>query len=338
MMRTSTPRSIAAVECLLLLFCFTSRPDPEHFLNSCSGIYDGRLGVEYFDGCNITLSEPLAATLAAAAIYNGLPQEAAMVCAPRSRFRSRSAKTAIKACYQVRHDPMYGATPAACTARGDAADVLVLGSSVARGHRESPGAGITPSCGGGVAERSQMCGWAGLLAGALSERGLCVATEAISGSSAASTGWVLQAALRRHCASCVVVFGLAPANEGLPYANNVTAEAVGRRFLRDLRRIADEAAASPRVRAVVLAGVYPHGRYQPFHARVLHWVDEEMRRWPHYVVDFLSAVDDGHGRWREGLSQATDGGSHPNAEGYRRMFEAFDVPRLAALAAPAAST
>ena len=182
-----------------------------------------------------------------------------------------------------------------------------------------------------------MCGWAGLLAGALSERGVCLATEAVSGCTTVSTGWIMQAALRKHSPR-VVVFGLAPANEGLPFArDNVTAEAIGRHFLRDLRRLADEAAAFPGVRAVVIAGVYPFGEYEPWQTRVLHRVAESMRHWPYEVVDFLPQLDDGHGRWRHGLSQSTDWGAHPNSAGYRIMFEAFDVPHLAELAAPSSA-
>ena len=179
---------------------------------------------------------------------------------------------------------------------------------------------------------SQTCGWAGLLGDALSQRyGLCLATEAISGTTAASTKWTLQASLSRHRPK-VVVIGLAPANEGLPYYANTQAEAdrIGTAFLRGLRKLADDAAAFPGVQQVVLGGVYPHGKYTPMHAAILRRCADEMSSWPYAVIDFLNPTAEGaSGRWRAGLSQAKDMGSHPNAEGYRRMFEAIDLGMFA---------
>jgi len=60
--------------------------------------------------------------------------------------------------------------------------------------------------------------------------------------------------------------------------------------------------------------VYPNNYYQAHHYEYLRRMDEEMHTWGVPVLDFLPAVDDGKGRWKEGLySDAL----HPNDVGHR---------------------
>ena len=180
---------------------------------------------------------------------------------------------------------------------------------------------VTP-CKSVASELSQTCGWAGLLGEALSdEYGLCLATEAISGTTTQSTRYVLPAAIRRHRPR-IVILGLAPANEGLAQAPSAEAAfALGDAFVRRLRALADEAASFEGVERVVLGGVYPHGHYSPTQAAVLQTLHLHMQTWPYHVIDFLGAVGDGHGGWRDEL-RGGPGGWHPNRDGYRVMFEA----------------
>jgi len=47
-----------------------------------------------------------------------------------------------------------------------------------------------------------------------------------------------------------------------------------------------------------------------------------MKTWGVPIFDWLAALDDGRGRWREGLWFDH---AHPNSEGHRRMFESIDL-------------
>jgi hypothetical protein len=59
------------------------------------------------------------------------------------------------------------------------------------------------------------------------------------------------------------------------------------------------------------------------HVTVLRELNERMLarvRFP--VLNFLAAMDNGNGHWREG--EYVDAG-HPNTAGHRRMFDAIDL-------------
>ena len=246
---------------------------------------------------------------------------------------------------QLVANPVVGSRPDACTLRGRT-DVLVVGSSVARGieHDET---GVTSPCGGPggdlIPNLSHKCGWAGHLGEALSSRfGLCMQTEAFSGSTVRATAWLLPAVLRRHRPRAVVI-GLSPANDGLQLTGRTEdAEALGDGYLANLRSLAQYAADFPGVELVVVGGPYPNGHvggrgFTAFHTDVIHRVRDTMvYAWPHPVIDFLATTEDQNktGRWMDGLSDPTRNGAHPNAHGYERMFHAVDLDVFAHLGQP----
>ena len=79
---------------------------------------------------------------------------------------------------------------------------------------------------------------------------------------------------------------------------------------------------------MVLGSVYPHNQYKEVHYELLMQLYSHQCQWGFPVIDFLSATDDGCGRWREGMWK--DSG-HPNQTGHRAMFKAVDVGLLIGL-------
>ena len=295
-------------------------------LKGCSGIRYSELLLMTWkgDNCAVHFSDALPPEWAASMIAQGGLSDPrhSLSCEAKWSFNHTAVPRADE-CNIMRNDPHLFARPAACSSEKKA-DVLIIGSSVARGAQFND---TLPTCSATVAALSQTCGWAGLLGEALSEtRGLCMATEAVSGTTVESTGWMLPAAIARHKPR-IVIISLAPANEGLQWfgRSKEVADAIGDKYLLGLRALADEAASQPGVERVLLGSVYPHGHYTPIQAAVLYRCYGEMLTWPYEVLDFLTPTDDGTGRWRDGLSQETDGSAHPNAEGYRLMYESIDL-------------
>lgn len=198
-------------------------------------------------------------------------------------------------------------------------DVLVVGSSVARGFNAEP--------------LDQ--GWAFLVGARLCElHRLSLVNEAVSGHTVERTRATLAALLERHRPTNVII-GLSTANEGLDREPNFErASASASAFERDLYELAETIFAYPTVRLVVLGGVYPGNFYAAHHARALRELNGRMlaRGGPYPVIDFLSAMDNGYGQWRAG---EWDDEGHPNIVGHRRMAEAVDASTLAAFEPPA---
>lgn len=118
----------------------------------------------------------------------------------------------------------------------------------------------------------------------------------------------------------VVIVALSLGNEGFAYCPPHERRAVQRRFesgLQQLVKMIRELGARP-----ILGGVYPHGEYSPEHYWLLRDTHNRMLNWGVPVLDWLAAVDDGQGRWKEGTS--FDPG-HPNTEGHRLMYEATAI-------------
>uniref|UniRef100_A0A7S4C1K7 SGNH hydrolase-type esterase domain-containing protein n=1 Tax=Chrysotila carterae TaxID=13221 RepID=A0A7S4C1K7_CHRCT len=189
-----------------------------------------------------------------------------------------------------------------------ACDVLLVGSSVARGQAAPSGKG-----------------WGELLAKELRNKyGFQMVNAAIPGTDTTATLQAMKVALKT-CKPCAVVIGLSLANEGLFLARDVSEiDRVRDRFLDGMQKLAETAQASGAM--PVIGGVYPNDFYEPVHAQTLRSVEATMRGWTTSrgwkYISFLSALDDGEGRWQRGLSADP---SHPNEEGHKAMFDAIDI-------------
>lgn len=199
-------------------------------------------------------------------------------------------------------------------------DILLVGSSVASGRDALP---------------ADENGWGALLAAELCRRyNLRVHNAATPGAMVAHARLELPALLE-HFEPRGVIVGLSTANEGMASAaTDGVASATAQRYEDVLYELADEIAAAPTVQLVVLGGVYPCNCYAAHHYMALRSLNARMLArqsnstgFP--VIDFLGAMDDGHGNWRE--LEWYDAG-HPNTLGHRRMFEAIDPTIFAALA------
>jgi len=210
--------------------------------------------------------------------------------------------------------------PAASSSRGSAAcppcpDVLVLGSSVALGQNAEP----------------LSLGWANLLGSQLALRfGLSMRNAAIPGSTTGDAISALKSAIaageQDQCnPPRAVLFAYSLANEGLRGKTNIAdARQLAWVFEARLQAVAytaiDMTGAS-----VVLASVYPNDEYNEVHYQVLKETHAFMQTWSWPMIDLLTPLDDGHGRWVPGT--AYDSG-HPNTRGHALMFESVDIDRL----------
>jgi len=114
----------------------------------------------------------------------------------------------------------------------------------------------------------------------------------------------------------IVIISLSLANEGLLYRGK---EAIlsFEKGLKKLIEFTQERGAIP-----ILGSVYPNNFYRPKHYEWLKETNQEMKKWGFTIIDFLSAMDDGHGHWKSGTNE--DEG-HPNDYGHQLMFEAIPL-------------
>ncbi len=118
----------------------------------------------------------------------------------------------------------------------------------------------------------------------------------------------------------IVIIALSLGNEGLSYCPPHQRRAVQRRFesgLQQLVKMTRELGAIP-----ILGGVYPHGDYSPEHHWLLKDTHSRMVNWGVPVLDWLAALDNGQGKWKEGISFDP---SHPNTLGHQLMYEAINL-------------
>ncbi len=118
----------------------------------------------------------------------------------------------------------------------------------------------------------------------------------------------------------VVIIALSLGNEGLAYCPPHERRAVQRRFesgLQQLVKMTRSLGARP-----ILAGVYPNGDYSPEHDWLLKDTHNRMLDWGVTILDWLAAVDNGQGRWKEGISFDP---AHPNTIGHNLMYQAIDL-------------
>lgn len=77
---------------------------------------------------------------------------------------------------------------------------------------------------------------------------------------------------------------------------------------------------------VMLGGVYPNQRYTEKEYTLLKEVHEELKSWKTKysidVFDFMTNLDDGTGKWQEGLYADF---IHPNDKGHELMYHNIDL-------------
>lgn len=118
----------------------------------------------------------------------------------------------------------------------------------------------------------------------------------------------------------IVIIALSLGNEGLAYCRPHERRAAQRRFesgLQQLVKMTKELGARP-----ILGGVYPHNDYNPEHHWLLQETHQRMLKWDVPILDWLAAVDNGQGRWKQGTSFDP---AHPNTIGHNLMYEAIDL-------------
>lgn len=159
-------------------------------------------------------------------------------------------------------------------------------------------------------------GWSTLLAERLRAEGHSVSNCSIGGQNTADILLRLERdVISRRPDVCIV--GLGIANEGLSRTTDETsARVIEGVFLSNLRAIV-RALRKARI-APVLGGVYPNNDYTPMHYKILLDTRARMNAWDEPVFDWLPALDDGSGHFKENLFHD---GWHPNDAGYRVMYE-----------------
>jgi lysophospholipase L1-like esterase len=177
--------------------------------------------------------------------------------------------------------------------------VLILGSSVAAGHR---------------AWRHQ--GWAQQLAHTLQHRGYRVINRSEPGASVTRT-------IARFAEVVVpeqpdiVILSLSLGNEGFAHCSLQERWAIQQRFEQGLRRLValvQAVGAQP-----VVAGLYAHSDYSWEHCPYLRDTQQRMQTWGVPVIDWLGTVADEQGRW---LPKMSADPAHPNTLGHQQMYGA----------------
>jgi lysophospholipase L1-like esterase len=118
----------------------------------------------------------------------------------------------------------------------------------------------------------------------------------------------------------VVIIALSLGNEGLAHCLPHQRRAVQRRFesgLQQLIKMTRRLGAYP-----ILGGVYPHDDYAPEQYELLQETHRHMLSWGVPVLNWLAAVDNGQGAWKDGTSFDP---AHPNTIGHHLMYEAIDL-------------
>ncbi len=181
--------------------------------------------------------------------------------------------------------------------------IVVIGSSVASGYKAW-----------------LLQGWAGLLAETLQQKyGHQLINLSEVGANVSRTITRFASVVTPEEPD-VVIIALSLGNEGLGCCPPHQRRAVQRRFesgLQQLIKMTRSLGAMP-----ILGGVYPNGDYTPEHEWLLKDTHNRMLTWGVPILDWLGAVDNGQGRWKEGTSFDP---AHPNTWGHRLMYEAIDL-------------
>ncbi|MFN6498491.1 MAG: DUF1796 family putative cysteine peptidase [Nostoc sp. DedQUE01] len=189
----------------------------------------------------------------------------------------------------------------------DKLKIAVIGSSVALGHKAW-----------------LLRGWTWLLAQALQEK---YGHELINVS---EVGANVTRTINRFTSVVtpekpdIVIIALSLGNEGLAYCLPHERRAIQRRFesgLQQLVKMTRDIGARP-----ILGGVYPNNDYSLEHRWLLQDTHNRMVNWGVPVLDWLAALDNGQGRWKDGISFDP---AHPNTVGHQLMYEAINLDLFA---------
>lgn len=157
--------------------------------------------------------------------------------------------------------------------------------------------------------------WAGRLSAVLKPYGYTVYNRSISGTNT-------EASLARFSRDVeplrpgYVVLATSVVNELILSRR----EEAARVYLENTRELIRRVEA---IRAVpIVAGPIPNNAYDRNHRRLLRDILDQLEAEGVLVWDFLSAVDDGYGRWLDGY---TDDGLHPTDMGHQALFNAIPV-------------
>ena len=193
--------------------------------------------------------------------------------------------------------------PSVPTVAATGLNVVVIGSSVAVGHKAW-----------------LLAGWTELLGTTLQQKyGHHLINVAEVGANVSRTITRFPQVMANQSPD-IVIIALSLGNEGLANCAPRDRRAVQRRFesgLQQLIKMTRALGAQP-----ILGGVYPHNNYGPEHLALLRETHQRMLRWDVPVLDWLAAVEDGAGRWQPGISFDP---AHPNTLGHRLMYEAIDL-------------
>ncbi|PHJ62819.1 lipase [Nostoc linckia z18] len=185
--------------------------------------------------------------------------------------------------------------------------ILVIGSSVALGHKAW-----------------LLKGWTWLLAQALQEKyGHELVNVSEVGANVTRTINRFASVVRPEKPD-IVIIALSLGNEGLAYCLPHERRGIQRRFesgLQQLIKMTRDMGARP-----ILGGVYPHNDYWLEHHWLLKDTHNRMLNWGIPVLDWLAVLDNGQGRWKDGISFDP---AHPNTHGHRLMYESINLDLFA---------
>ncbi|MBT3378484.1 MAG: hypothetical protein HN742_02000 [Lentisphaerae bacterium] len=176
--------------------------------------------------------------------------------------------------------------------------LVIFGSSVA---------------GGAGAENSH--GWAAMLKAKLEQREWTVVNRSIGGDNTTKLMARFESDLLPEKPD-MVILALSLGNEGIMGEG----ASVYRQYVRNMHKLVQMCRKNQII--PIVSNCYPNGNYEPEHHDYLRRFNETLNTWSVASIDFLGAIDDGHGRWPEGTW--TDAG-HPNSLGHAEMFQAIPL-------------
>eukprot|EP00188_Purpureofilum_apyrenoidigerum_P001957 Plantae.Rhodophyta-Purpureofilum_apyrenoidigerum.ctg21363.p1 GENE.Plantae.Rhodophyta-Purpureofilum_apyrenoidigerum.ctg21363~~Plantae.Rhodophyta-Purpureofilum_apyrenoidigerum.ctg21363.p1 ORF type:complete len:366 (+),score=53.55 Plantae.Rhodophyta-Purpureofilum_apyrenoidigerum.ctg21363:161-1258(+) len=122
----------------------------------------------------------------------------------------------------------------------------------------------------------------------------------------------------------IVVISLSLGNEGIFRCQPNDRMKLQTTFEKGIRHLVEKARALGC--KVFLGGIYPNGNCTPETYWFLRDTHKNLRTFDVPVLEWLDSLDDGRGRWAEGISIDP---AHPNSRGHQLMFEAIDLSLFA---------